>query len=88
MSANPLAPMLFGPLPLPPPKLTSYRYWEGRPADELRAVRAKLDLVLDDMTRQFDLFAIPEEGAPVPSQSVALLSRNAVVEEIFAPSIA
>ena len=46
----------------PPPKLTSYRYWEGRPAEELRAVRAKLDLVLDDMARQFDLFGPPGRG--------------------------
>jgi RecB family exonuclease len=77
---------LMEPRPLPPARLTSYRYWEGRPAQELRAIRAKLDLVLDDMTRQFDLFAIPEEGAPAPSLAAAIAAKNENLGCILSPS--
>jgi hypothetical protein len=74
------------PLPLPPGRLTSYRYWEGRPTAELRAIRAKLDLVLDDMTRQFDLFALPEEGAPAPSLPAAIAGKNETLGCVLSPS--
>jgi CRISPR/Cas system-associated exonuclease Cas4 (RecB family) len=77
---------LMDPRPLPPARLTSYRYWEGRPAEELRAVRAKLDLVLDDMTRQFDLFAIPQEGATAPSIPAAIVGKNETLGCILSPS--
>jgi RecB family exonuclease len=69
---------LMEPLPLPPARLTSYRYWEGRRPEDLRAIRAKLDLVLDDLTRQLDLFAEPQEAAAA--------TKNETLGEILSPS--
>jgi putative RecB family exonuclease len=84
-----LLPPQPAPAPLPAARLTSCRYWEGRRAEELRTIRSKIDLVLDDLTRQFDLFA-PTEAAPAASQAMAPAPapamKNETLGDILSPS--
>ncbi len=56
--------------PLPPPRLTSYRYWEDFQKEILHAIQSTVTRVLDDKERQFDMFAPPEAPAAAPSSPV------------------
>lgn len=69
------------PVPMPPARLTSYRYWEDYKAEMLHAVRDALDRVLFDKERQLDMFAAaPEVPAAAPD------SRNATLGAVLSPS--
>ncbi len=83
-----------GAVPMPPPRLTSYRYWEEYRPEELRQIKARLDLVIDEKERQGDLFAPgglfadqkPQEApaaAPAPSP---LAGRNETLGALLSPS--
>jgi len=49
-------------MPMPPPRLTSYRYWEDWQPEYLHAIHATLTRVIDEKERQGDLFTPPREA--------------------------
>ena len=83
--------------PLPPPRLTSYRYWEDWQPEYLHAIHATLTRVIDEKERQFDLFTPPREAAtaaagsfvphipatPVPDPTP---EKNATLGAVLSPS--
>jgi hypothetical protein len=62
---------------LPDPRPNSYRYWERYSKDQLGQMRQRIDTVLDDFGRQFDLFA-PAEPAPVKREAAPVTAPLAL----------
>jgi RecB family exonuclease len=80
---------------MPPPRLSSYRFWEDYQPDALEAIRATLARVIDDKTRQFDLFApppvstpvdTPPASTPVDTPPAVVPARNETLGDVLSPS--
>ena len=67
-------------MPMPTPRLTSYRHWEDYAPKYLRAIRDTVARVIDDQERQRDLFEEAPAAAPPP-----LLAMVAVPQPASAP---
>ncbi len=77
------------PVPLPPPRLTSYRFWDAYTVPHLSAIAATLGNVIDEKTRQSDLFAEPEAPAatlPLTNQAPEPEPRNSTLGAVLSPS--
>lgn len=77
-------------IPKPAP-ITSYRYWERFDEDTLRAVSHKVEAVLDDRSRQYGLFVVPDpespkEAAPAAAPAPAAPALTSDVAHILSPS--
>lgn len=74
----------------PPPRLTSYRYWQDYQQDFLQAIRDAVSRVIVDKERQFVLFTPPTAAAPAASGSstptTASSTKNETLGEILSPS--
>jgi RecB family exonuclease len=85
-------------MPMPPPRLTSYRYWEDWQPEYLHAIHATLTRVIDEKERQGDLFTLPEEAAPaaapplvqhIPATQIPdtdTSEKNATLGAVLSPS--
>src|SRR5664279_2681181 len=66
-------------VPMPAPRLTSYRYWEDYAPKYLRAIRDTVARVIDDQERQRDLFEEAPAAAPPRTGRAAALGRRSRV---------
>ena len=79
-------------MPMPPPRLTSYRYWEDWQPEYLHAIHATLTRVIDEKERQGDLFTLPRVAAPTAPSLARTLSaapapeKNATLGGTLSPS--
>jgi len=56
------------PVPMPPARLTSCRYWEDWQPEYLHAIHAALTRVIDEKERQGDLFTAPRQAPAAAPQ--------------------
>lgn len=74
-------------MPMPPPRLTSYRYWEDYAPHFLHAIHDTVRRVLDDKERQRDLFEEAPAAAPETTETRQSADNQPTVPAPSAPAV-